>query len=100
MWNSTVYLSNSVPFIPSVLFPGGAASLTAQDGYSGAGWILYNLALKRNRAGDYFPVWGTCLGFELLSCLANNRVNILTNCEADNIPMPLEFRPGAFNSYS
>ena len=83
----------------SVLFPGGDASFAAHDGYADAAWSLYNLALKKNQAGDYFPVWGTCLGFELLSYLAIGRVDILANCEAENVPLPLEFTSGGY-SYS
>ena len=46
-----------------LLFPGGSGQLPDQAKY------LYQLALKINQQGQYFPVWGTCLGFEwLLEC--------------------------------
>jgi hypothetical protein len=45
-------------------------------------------------AGVYFPVWGTCLGFELLTYLAGQRENILTDCHAENVAMPLLLKPG------
>ena len=35
------------------------------DYYSSA-QLLYNLTLAVNRASDYLPLWGTCLGFQLL----------------------------------
>lgn len=28
--------------------------------------LLYDLLLRANDAGDFIPLWGTCLGFELL----------------------------------
>ena len=28
--------------------------------------FLFNLTLAANLHGDYMPLWGTCLGFELL----------------------------------
>ena len=28
---------------------------------------MINLAIEANNNGDYFPVWGTCLGFESLA---------------------------------
>ena len=34
--------------------------------FSQAGIFLVELAMEANKNGDYFPVWGTCLGYELL----------------------------------
>ncbi|KAK2175337.1 hypothetical protein NP493_738g01009 [Ridgeia piscesae] len=48
---------------------------------------------RSNEKGDYFPLWGTCLGFELLANLAAEE-NILEQCHADNVLMPLHFSPG------
>ena len=28
--------------------------------------LLYDLLVRANDAGDFIPLWGTCLGFELL----------------------------------
>ena len=33
---------------------------------------LFQKALNANKMGDYFPIWGTCLGFQLLHYLVNN----------------------------
>jgi hypothetical protein len=77
-----------------VLFPGGIASLSASGGYADAAWELYRRAVSKNKAGDYFPVWGTCLGFELLTYLVTRPDNILTLCEAENVALPLVFKTG------
>ncbi|PNF43259.1 Gamma-glutamyl hydrolase [Cryptotermes secundus] len=88
------YYENLVNSVNGILFPGGAASFTAIGGYSAAAWELYHHAILKNQAGVYFPVWGTCLGFELLTYLAAQREDIRTDCEADNVAMPLQFKPG------
>jgi hypothetical protein len=77
-----------------ILFPGGAAQFSATGGYADAARQLYNHAVLKNSQGDYFPVWGTCLGFELLTNIATGGRNILTTCEAENVALPLELKEG------
>uniref|UniRef100_A0A5S6QAT4 folate gamma-glutamyl hydrolase n=1 Tax=Trichuris muris TaxID=70415 RepID=A0A5S6QAT4_TRIMR len=48
---------------------------------------LYNYmrwAIAANQHGDYFPVWGTCLGFELLLLTFANRTEVLEKCDVQN----------------
>ncbi|CAG9793837.1 unnamed protein product [Diatraea saccharalis] len=59
--------------INGVLFPGGATWFNQSNGYADAGQHIYEIAQELNDAGDYFPVFGTCLGFELLVILASGR---------------------------
>lgn len=47
-----------------------------------------------NDEGDYFPVWGTCLGFELLTYIDSDRVDHREKCSSENQPLALDFRPG------
>nr|XP_021181477.2 gamma-glutamyl hydrolase A [Helicoverpa armigera] len=56
-----------------VLIPGGATYFNQSDGYADAGQHIYEIAQQMNDAGDYFPIFGTCLGFELLIILASGR---------------------------
>lgn len=79
-----------------LLLPGGGAKFSASDGYSTAGWQLYELAKEKNDAGVYFPVWGTCLGFELLFVLSANQNDIRSVCNIVYTPMSLTFRPGKY----
>ncbi len=37
-----------------------------QNSYYMAAELLFNLTVRANQHGDYMPLWGTCLGFELL----------------------------------
>ncbi|KAI0241550.1 Gamma-glutamyl hydrolase [Lamellibrachia satsuma] len=77
-----------------VLFPGGAANVTDSP-FAKVGRFFYEKAMQSNDKGDYFPLWGTCLGFELLADLTAED-SILKRCHADNILMPLRFTTGFF----
>lgn len=41
--------------------------------YSAKGCYLYDLVKKANNQGKFYPLWGTCLGFQLLHICANNQ---------------------------
>ena len=41
---------------------------------------LVDLARAENEAGEVFPVWGTCLGFEMLSLIAGGGQPNLARC--------------------
>ena len=70
--------------VDGVLFPGGASDL------SEAAIELWRLAEESNSRGHYFPIWGTCLGFEYLVKLASGDVNILQGgYKAENVSYPL-----------
>lgn len=75
--------------INGVLLPGGGVSLES-SGYSKAAGIFYRLALEANSNGDYFPVWGTCLGFELLTLLTSGEL-LLSHTNTSGIALPLDF---------
>ncbi|XP_013400427.1 gamma-glutamyl hydrolase-like [Lingula anatina] len=72
-----------------VLFPGGEVSIL-DSGYAKAGQIFFKLAIEAYDRGDYFPLWGTCLGFELLTALATGK-NVLKDCSDMDISIPLHF---------
>ncbi|XP_013190528.2 gamma-glutamyl hydrolase A isoform X2 [Amyelois transitella] len=67
------YYENLLNKINGVLFPGGATYFNQSDGYADAGQHIYQIAEELNSHGDYFPVFGTCLGYELLIILASGR---------------------------
>ncbi|ELK26148.1 Gamma-glutamyl hydrolase, partial [Myotis davidii] len=75
--------------INGVLFPGGSADLK-KSGYARTAKIFYSLATQSFDDGDYFPVWGTCLGFEELSYLVSGE-SLLTHTNTEGITMPLNF---------
>ncbi|KAG7332015.1 hypothetical protein KOW79_003849 [Hemibagrus wyckioides] len=79
--------------INGLIFIGGAVDLETSDFAHTAGFY-FRLALKANDEGDYFPIWGTCLGFQLLTVLVAGE-NLLSKTMADNISMPLNLTSDA-----
>ena len=65
------------------MYTGGNADISVDTGsdhgqYYRAAKILWDLAMAANAGGDYFPVWGTCLGFQTLSLLAASNRSLLS----------------------
>nr|XP_040023061.1 uncharacterized protein LOC120811609 isoform X2 [Gasterosteus aculeatus aculeatus] len=79
--------------INGILYPGGSANILS-SGYQRAAKIFYELALER---GDYFPVWGTCLGYEQLTVLTSGE-DLLSLTNTSGVPLPLNFMDGAKSS--
>lgn len=75
-----------------LLFPGGDNLLDPHKNtpMMVAAKKLYELAVKSNDRGDHYPIWGTCLGMELLSVLTANR-NVLSDCSANDVALPMNF---------
>ncbi|CAH0398722.1 unnamed protein product [Chilo suppressalis] len=93
------YYEELLKKLNGVLLPGGATYFNQSNGYADAGQYIYEIAMKMNDAGDYFPIFGTCLGFELLIILASGRgepENRIRCYSYSN--MPLDFTPDFRNS--
>mmetsp|Transcript_16637 Transcript_16637/g.30514 ORF Transcript_16637/g.30514 Transcript_16637/m.30514 type:complete len:340 (+) Transcript_16637:2035-3054(+) len=88
--------------INGLLFPGGGADLSPGHPFFDTADQLFQWALEANRNGDYFPIWGTCLGFELLNVLASgNNATVLTGSglfDAEDYPTPVTFTEKAASS--
>jgi len=70
--------------VNGALFMGGGAKLPP------AARRLWSKAAVANAAGDVFPIWGSCLGFEWIMQLASGDDNILTNgFDSENLTLPL-----------
>lgn len=78
------YYERILSSINGVLFPGGAVAIDQTSGFGRAGKLIYDTAVQMNKDGDVFPLWGTCLGFELLMGLAAKGEEIRTRCMAQN----------------
>ncbi|OQS05514.1 gamma-glutamyl hydrolase [Thraustotheca clavata] len=79
--------------VNGVLFPGGSAWLNQQAAY------VYELALGANDRGEYFPIWGTCLGFEWLVELTSAKGHdILSKVDALNLSLPINYTENAKSS--
>ncbi|XP_076864672.1 gamma-glutamyl hydrolase [Brachyhypopomus gauderio] len=82
--------------INGLLLPGGDVDLQKSN-FSRVAKIFYELAIKANDASDYFPIWGTCQGFQQLTVLTSNK-NLLTLTNTKAVALPLTFVPGSQNS--
>lgn len=82
--------------INGILFPGGGVSLVS-SGYAKAARIFYRLAIEATSQGDYFPVWGTCLGFEQLLLLTCGE-NLLSQTNTTGVSLPLQFTKDGIES--
>lgn len=73
-----------------VLIPGGATYFNQSNGFADAGQHIYEIAMQLNDEREYFPVFGTCLGFELLIILASGsrkKENRVTCYSFENVPL-------------
>ncbi|XP_041089293.1 gamma-glutamyl hydrolase isoform X1 [Polyodon spathula] len=82
--------------INGMMFIGGAVNLRTSD-FAKAAAVFYKLALKAYISGDYFPLWGTCLGFQLLTALVSGD-DLLTNATVENKALPLNLTADAESS--
>lgn len=75
-----------------LLFPGGDNLLdpNKRTPMMEAAKKLYKMAVDANDRGDFYPIWGTCLGLELLTVLTSNR-NVLSLCSANDLSLGVEF---------
>lgn len=74
------------------MFPGGATWFNQTNGYAEAGRHIYDIASEMNEKGDYFPLWGTCLGFELLTYLSAGGNEHRASCSSQSQSLPLKFK--------
>uniref|UniRef100_UPI00398EFA7F gamma-glutamyl hydrolase isoform X2 n=1 Tax=Pristiophorus japonicus TaxID=55135 RepID=UPI00398EFA7F len=82
--------------INGILFPGGAGNLKT-SAFAKAAKTFYELALKAFDAGDHFPIWGTCLGLQLLTMFTAGK-DLLINTDTENIALPLNLTNAAASS--
>ncbi|XP_068167466.1 gamma-glutamyl hydrolase [Antennarius striatus] len=82
--------------INGLLFIGGAVDLEKSD-FARVAKIFFALARMANDAGDVFPIWGTCMGLQLLTVLVAGE-NLLTKTTAENIALPLNLTAEAASS--
>jgi gamma-glutamyl hydrolase len=96
--------------INGLVFTGGGDTLGPETQYFKTASLLFNLAKEANdkgrswwtllkSPGDYFPIWGTCMGFQLLSILGAQDQTILhSGFDSYNYSIPLNLTPLAASS--
>uniref|UniRef100_A0AAQ6A4M4 folate gamma-glutamyl hydrolase n=1 Tax=Amphiprion ocellaris TaxID=80972 RepID=A0AAQ6A4M4_AMPOC len=93
---TTAEYENIFKKINGLLFIGGAVDLETSD-FARVAKIFYRLALMANDAGDFFPIWGTCMGLQLLTVLVAGE-SLLTDTLAENVALPLNLTTEAHSS--
>ena len=87
-------LSELFDSLNGFLFVGGGAA------FPKSAQIIYDKTVAANEAGDFSPLWGTCMGFQWL-CLAATKDTLQldpsdgTKMDAENYSIPLDFRADA-----
>ena len=79
--------------ISGVLMPGGGGDYVAK------GQFISDQARKMNDQGSFFPVWGTCLGFERLAIYtASDPDSVLEKYGSVATSLELEFTENPMSS--
>lgn len=65
------YFDNLLPKLNGVLFPGGGYEINIKNTWTSNADYILKYAISENKKGNSFPVWGTCLGWELLAYLTS-----------------------------
>jgi len=77
--------------INGFFLPGGGVDFGTQHQYWTTLTSIYTMAIKANAQGDYFPVWGTCLGFQELSIQQSQNMSLLSHFDSENYTIPLTY---------
>eukprot|EP00511_Aplanochytrium_stocchinoi_P010897 CAMPEP_0204867784 /NCGR_PEP_ID=MMETSP1348-20121228/24137_1 /ASSEMBLY_ACC=CAM_ASM_000700 /TAXON_ID=215587 /ORGANISM="Aplanochytrium stocchinoi, Strain GSBS06" /LENGTH=290 /DNA_ID=CAMNT_0052020385 /DNA_START=169 /DNA_END=1038 /DNA_ORIENTATION=+ len=95
--NSKEELQSLFSKLNGVLLPGGGTELIPGEPYYEAGVALWEYV----KTDPTFPIFGTCLGFELLSCLASGSDSALIKSgdfDASNVSWPVRLTSSAKKS--
>jgi gamma-glutamyl hydrolase len=87
--------------VNGILFTGGALDLKEGTDYFDNSLYLHNLALEANKKGDYFPLWGTCQGFQLFHVFAAGLKDenlVMEHFDSWDVSYPINFHANAKNS--
>ncbi|KAH8295751.1 hypothetical protein KR018_006802 [Drosophila ironensis] len=86
------YYEDLMQKINGVLLPGGSTWFNQSNGYADAGEHIIQLAVELNDRGTFMPVWGTCLGMELLVYKLAKGTEHRIDCKGQGIALPMEFK--------
>ena len=88
--------------IDGLYFPSGGAFAGTQIEYYNCCKTLFYMAMKENDRGNYFPIWGCCMGFQQMIIIADgndNVDNLLTKFNSfDNLLCKIKFTSDAEHS--
>ena len=91
-------VGNIYNYINGVLFPGGSTKWFESSYYKNAVKAVQTSVEAGTSDQDYFPVWGTCLGYEALNVIIANSADVLSHFAADGVSLTLNYTSDAKNS--
>ena len=68
-----------------ILFPGGDGDFLTIGDY------IYKSLISKNDAGQFYPLWGTCLGFENMAIFASDSGSALSELASHANSLTLDF---------
>jgi len=90
-------LEHLISSLNGVLFTGGGLDLSLNTTYVETAMSIFKLSQKK--PNDYFPVWGTCQGFQLLNVLAADDSGVVVpGFDSEDISWSLDISPDSFKS--
>lgn len=86
--------------VNGVLFTGGEVPLREENRYMDSARFIFGQVVSLNDQGIYFPLWGTCMGMQLLSVLVGGPSVLEFNKYkgVDGTMLPLNFTSKASHS--
>lgn len=75
--------------VNGILIPGGGQELSPGHAYYDAVKLLFDWTIEENKKGVYFPMHGTCLGFEAVAVAASGNASVLATFDAEDYAQPL-----------
>lgn len=100
----TDVLDNLFASVNAILFTGGDINIeNLSSPYMRTASHLLNRTIASNAAGDYVPLWGTCLGIQTLSVLVAQSASVLVSqhgkrFDSEGLMLPLELTKDAASS--
>jgi len=92
-------LAKLLPKLSGVLFTGGGNDLIEGHPYFETGRAVYKFSLSEGEKGRPFPIFGVCLGYEMISLLAAEDMSVLEpGFDSYDYPLPLKFTSEAKTS--
>jgi len=92
-------LAKLLPNLAGVLFTGGGNALMDGKPYFETGKAIYKYAISEGDNGRPFPLFGVCLGYEMISILTAGDPTILdTGFDSYDYAIPLQFTADAKTS--
>jgi len=92
-------LAKLLPNLAGVLFTGGGTELVKGTPYYETARAVFEYAISEGDNNRPFPIFGVCLGYELLSILTADDPSVLdTGFDSYDYPLPLQFTSEAKTS--